>query len=169
MAGNNSEREFAVSFKVSEEGVRVAECFEERLCRLLEERGVLVGGVVEELEAAYLVAKCRASVGGECGWVRALSLLSAPESVDLFLVYYDLRRRGRRVVRGYRRRTLILYRGSSRPVEVLVLSEGSLVTIRELVEWSRLASGDGKDPVVAVVDGHGSVTYYEARAVTTLV
>ncbi len=164
-----SENEVKLILGVKGEGLRIVECFEERLCRILEDRGVLANGVLDELEAAYLIARCRARVGVECGWVKAIEVLSGPDKVDLFLVYYDLRKRGRRVVRGYRRRTLIVYRGSSRPVEVLVLSEGSLVTIGDIIEWSRIASGDGKDPVVAVVDGHGNVTYYEARAVSTLV
>jgi len=38
----------------------------------------------------------------------------------------------------------------------------------EIAEWSRLAVSDSHDPVVAVVDESGGVTYYEARTVKEL-
>jgi len=151
------------------EDVCVEACAEEKLCRNLKGRGLLFeDGRIDVLEAAYLLARCKARLDGECGWVEALRILGSVESVDLFHVYYDLRKRGRNVRRGVRRSTLLLRVSGSRTAEILVLGEGRPVTIEWLVEWSRTASGDGKDPVIAVVDGHGNVTYYHARAVTTL-
>ncbi len=159
---------FKLRLSVEDTKVVVDECFDRSFCESLRSRGLIIDGFLEVLEAAYLVAKCIISIGSECGWVVSLDLISrvSPGDMDLFFVYYDLRKRGRIVTRGFRPGTLIMRKGSKgRPVEILVLREGVLVELEDIVEWSRLASGDGMDPVVAIVDGHGNVTYYEARAV----
>lgn len=149
-------------------GVRLVECRSERLCRLMEEHGSLRGGLVDPLEAAYQAVRGRVALGGATGWEAALRIVTAVGvSVDLFLVYYDLRRRGRRVRRGVRPGTLLVDYGSRR-VEVLVLSEGVRIPLWRLVSWSRLAAGDGYEPVVAIVDSYGRTTYYTARASTSL-
>jgi len=119
-------------------------------------------------EAAYLVYRGRAAFMGESGWGAAFRLLGAAGAdVDVFFVFMDLRRRGRRPSVGLRRRTLVYRHGSGR-YEVLVLSEGYPVKLEDLVEWSRVSASDGYTPIIAVVDRHGIVTYYEARAVTSL-
>ncbi len=154
---------------VIEGRVRVRECIAERLCQQLRGAGAMSGDSVDVLEAAYQVVRGRLVVEGYgSGWAGALKLVNdLLGDVDLFIVYYDLRRRGRRVKRGIRRRTLHMIRGKE-VVEVLVLSEGTSTSVRELFEWSSLASGDDHVPVIAVVDGYGEVTYYEARASGTL-
>ncbi len=125
-------------------------------------------GDLDVLEAAYLVYRGKASFRGESGWGAAFKLLSeAGVDVDTFFVYMDLRRRGRRPRAGVRRRTLVYQHGSTR-YEVLVLSEGYPVTLGSLIEWSRVSASDGYMPIIAVVDRHGVVTYYEARAVTSI-
>ncbi len=129
------------------------------------------GDEAEEMDvysAAYLVYRGKASFRGSSGWGAAFSLLSeAGADIDLFFVYMDLRRRGRRPQVGVRKRTLVYQHGSNR-YEVLVLSEGYPVTLGSLMEWSRLSSSDGYMPVIAVVDRYGVVTYYEARAVSSI-
>ena len=148
--------------------VRLVECRSERICRLMEEHGSLRDGVLDPLEAAYQAARGRVYLGGATGWEAALSIVSSTGvPVDLFLVYYDLRRRGRRVRRGVRPGTLLVDYGG-RKVEILVLSEGVRVPLWRLASWSRLAAGDGYEPVVAVVDSYGRPTYYTARASTSL-
>ncbi len=159
---------FKLELSVENAKVVIDECFDRSFCESLKSRGLITDNFLDVLEASYLIAKCIVSVGSECGWVVALDLISrvSPVDMDLFFVYYDLRKRGRIVTRGFRPGTLIMRKGSKgRPVEILVLREGVLVELEDIVEWSRLASGDGMDPVVAIVDGHGNVTYYEARAV----
>ncbi len=147
--------------------VTVEECLEKRICRVLEARGYLSGRILDPLEAAFMVSRCVAEVATKgCGWFEALSVVEeAGLPLAMFFVYYDLRKRGRIVRRGIRRGTLIVDTGGSRPLEVRVLRGGSPISIGDLIEWSRIAAGDGKEPVIAVVDGHGDVTYYTARAV----
>ena len=100
------------------------------------------------------------------------SVLRALESLgldlELFIVYYDLRRRGKRVRLGVRPRTLIYEEPSGKLFEVLVLAAGARVSLKEIIEWSRRASADSHEPVIAVVDENGGVTYYESRVVTQL-
>ncbi len=154
--------------RLSGDGVAVAGCLEERVCRALEERGYLRGGLLDPFEAGYMLARCTARLEeGGCGWVEALRAAGLGGAAEMFLVYFDLRRRGRIVRRGIRRGTLLVYKGGVARVEVRVLVEGSPVSIGDLIEWSRTAAGDGKEPVIAVVSGHGDVTYYSARAVTS--
>jgi len=139
--------------------VVVVECRVERACRELDPSSP------DPLEVAYRVVRGVVEVEGSgSGWSPALSLLeSVGVPVDLFLVFYDLRRRGRRVRRGVRPGTLIAEYGSRR-FEILVLSLGSRRRVGSLLDWSRLAAADDREPVIAVVDGYGSVTYYTARA-----
>ncbi len=150
---------------VDGDSIVVRKCLEERTCRLMEEHGSLSGNIIDPLEAAYQAVKGKVAIDGETGWRAALRVAKdILGDLDLFLVYYDLRRRGRRVRRGVRRRTLIVAYTPSRRVEILVLSEGRRVRLSEIFEWSRLAAADGHEPVIAVVDSYGRATYYEARA-----
>ncbi len=120
------------------------------------------------MEAAYSAASGKNLCPGFDGWEGAMRIL-AREGIwlPLFIVYYDLRKRGRKARRGVRTNTLVYGHGGRR-VEVLVLEEGTGVEVRSLLEWSRIASGDGYTPVVAIVDRNGGVTYYEARALESL-
>ncbi|MGC9209666.1 MAG: hypothetical protein ACP5FT_00100 [Acidilobus sp.] len=102
-------------------------------------------------------------------WSQALAMIERSGlDFELFLVYYDLRRRGRRVSMGRRPRTLLIDEGSGRIMEVLVLSEGRPVKLSDIAEWSRLAVSESHEPVLAIVDENGGITYYEARVVTDL-
>lgn len=102
-------------------------------------------------------------------WAGALRIISEQGvDLELFLVYYDLRRRGRKVRPGHRPRTLLLEERPGRVAEVLVLSEGRPVRASDIVEWSRLAVSDSHEPVLAIVDENGGITYYEARVVSEL-
>ena len=135
------------------------ECSSQRACRDIDPEGP------DPLEVAYRVVRGLIEVEGlGTGWGPALSMLERLKvPVDLFIVYYDLRRRGRRVRSGIRQGTLIVESGSRR-FEVLVLSLGARTRLSSIIDWSELAVADDREPVIAVVDGHGSVTYYTARA-----
>lgn len=150
--------------------VTVKECINSRLCSNLRGAGTMRDNEVDPLEAAYQLVKGRVTVEGlPQGWIGGIQLVNMLlGDPDLFIVYHDLRRRGRRVRRGVRGRTLIVQRGEGREMEVLVLSEGGETSFSEIAEWSRLAARDGYTPVVAVVDGYGVVTYYEARVASAL-
>ena len=120
------------------------------------------------MDAAYTAATGKSPCPGIEGWEGALRILELEGIwMPLFLVYYDLRKRGRRARRGVRPNTLVYSHGSRR-IEVLVLEEGDAVSVGSLLEWSRIASGDGHTPVVAIVDRNGGITYYETRALESL-
>ena len=157
-----------IRFKLEDNNILIEECEDEKLCSSLKEHGYIVGDYIDPLEAFYLLSKGKAELNGSTGWRTALLLaLTLGLDVDLAFVYIDLRRRGRKPRLGVRKRTLV-YAWKGGRFEVLVLSEGYPVRLGDIVEWSRIASGDGYTPVVAVVDRHGTVTYYEARTVTSL-
>lgn len=104
------------------------------------------------------------------GWGAALDVIrSLGLDLELFIVYYDLVRRGRKVRPGVRPRTLLYEDGAGRTYEVLVLNEGNSVSVESLVEWSRRAAADSHEPIIAVVDESGGVTYYQSRAARSLV
>lgn len=102
-------------------------------------------------------------------WDAALSVLREFNvKLEAFLVYYDLRRRGRRVRPGPRPNTLIYEDPSGKLSEVLILSEGSYIKLNDILEWSIRASADSHRPVIAIIDETGVITYYEARTLRTL-
>ncbi len=150
-------------------GVRVEECGDAELCRILEDRGYLEGEVIDALEAFYQAVRGKLFIrGGLSGWDAALAIVeSCREPLKTFIVYLDLRRRGRLPRRGLRPGTLE-FREGQRVYEVLILEEGEVTTYGSLAEWSRSAVADGRHPVIAIVDRNGDVTYYEARVSKTL-
>ncbi|ALU11818.1 endonuclease [Ignicoccus islandicus DSM 13165] len=85
---------------------------------------------------------------------------------SMFTVYYDLRKRNRKVLVEVRRDgTLIEVRRDKWWTEYLVLEEGIVITVNDLLEWVEEVRANDLRGVVAVVDRNGSVTYYEASKV----
>lgn len=140
-------------------------CLDPEFCVNLLKSGFSdISGNLDVLEAIHLTALGRITVNGRTGWEEALRMLSEFNiKLSLFLVYHDLRKRGRRVKLGARPNTLVMD-FKSRPVEILVLEEGSSMTLEDLAEWSKTAIASGHEPVVAIVDRYGVITYYEARS-----
>ncbi len=150
-------------------GVRVEECGDTDLCKVLEERRYLEGGMLDALEAFFQAVWGKLELPGDLsGWRAALAIVeSCGEPLKTFIVYLDLRRRGRLPRRGLRPGTLE-FREGQRVFEVLILEEGEVTTYSSLAEWSRSAVADGRQPVIVIVDRNGDVTYYEARVSKTL-
>jgi len=85
---------------------------------------------------------------------------------SMFTTYYNLRRRGRKVLpEGRREGTLIEIRKGVWWAEYLVLEEGVKVPIRALLSWIDEARANDLKSIIAIVDRNGSVTYYEAARV----
>jgi len=76
-----------------------------------------------------------------------------------FTVLTDLRSRGRKTRSGFSQNTLI-YEWGNEKMMIFVTEENSPITANELVEWIRISLSKGYQPVIAVVDAHGDVTYY---------
>ena len=70
-----------------------------------------------------------------------------------------LRNLGRRTRSGFSQNTLI-YEWGNKKMMVFVTEENSPITANELVEWVKTSLSKGYQPVIAVVDAHGDVTYY---------
>jgi len=149
---------------VSKGRVTLEKCLDQEFCfNLLKSGYTDINGNLDALEAAHLLALGRIAIDNKTGWEEALRVLSELGiNISTFLVYHDLRKRGRRVKLGSRSGTLVVDMGSRR-FEVLVLEEGKLMTLEELAEWSRSSIASGYEPVVAIVDMYGVITYYEAR------
>jgi len=149
---------------VGKSRVVLEKCLDQEFCFNLLKLGYAdINGNLDVLEAAHLLALGRIAVDNKTGWEEALRVLSELGiNISTFLVYHDLRKRGRRVKLGSRSGTLVVDMGS-RKFEVLVLEEGKLMTLEELAEWSRSSIASGYEPVVAIVDMYGVITYYEAR------
>jgi len=150
-------------------GVRLAACSYKKFCDILRERGYLDGDMLDPLEAAYQASRGKVLLkGGVEGWhafMRILEYSNVP--LKMAIVYRILRSKFPEVKLWVRRSTLLARRrGEGRPMEVLVLEEGEIITVAELVEWSEAAVKDGHEPVVAVVDRNGQATFYEARSVS---
>ena len=79
-----------------------------------------------------------------------------------FAVILDLRERGRRARAGFGENDVIYYKGSER-YQVFVIEENAPIPAESLAEWTRMAVMKGYEPIVAVVDAHGDVTYYSTR------
>jgi tRNA splicing endonuclease len=76
-----------------------------------------------------------------------------------FTVLLDLRTRGRKAKAGYSANTLIYEKGGSK-VMVYVTEENTPIKAGDIAEWVDSALKKGYEPILAVVDAHGDVTYY---------
>ncbi|MFP3144223.1 MAG: hypothetical protein RXQ93_04300 [Caldisphaera sp.] len=150
---------------VMEDGkVVIRTCNNKDFCDQLEKNGLIINNRLNILESLYLIAIERANINGKTGWENALEIIKYYKiPLNLFLVYFDLRKRGRRVWEGSRDNTLISETPNLKKFEVLVLGEGDLITTFQITEWSELAVADSHIPVIAIVDKNGEITYYESR------
>lgn len=85
---------------------------------------------------------------------------------SLLTVYYDLRKKNRKVVPEARREgTLVEIRRNSWWSEYLVLEEGLKVKVEDLLYWADDVRANDMKSIVAVVDRNSGVTYYELTPV----
>ncbi len=137
------------------------------------------GYLLHPIEVAYLLFLGKAVVTFEgkemsfieyVGWIlKKLDGCNCPLEKtfwSMFTVYYDLRKRNRKVLVEVRRDgTLIEVRREKWWTEYLVLEEGIIVKVSELLEWIEEVRANDLRGVVAIVDRNGSVTYYEVSKV----
>ncbi len=138
--------------------------------------GILKGDVLEleDVEIAYLAYRGVVKPvfkGEEVTLEKLFQILERnnPELPLMFTVYQDLRMRGRVVKPGYRRNVLLLYTKGAKSIADKVVyvvgEETTEFTIEELLKWITEALKLNKEPIVAIVDKHGDVTYYEVKKV----
>jgi len=77
-----------------------------------------------------------------------------------FVVLSDLRNRGRRAKAGFSDNSIVLEHSGNRYL-IYVTEENAPITPNDLVNWVSSALSKGYEPVIAVVDAHGDVTYYK--------
>ncbi len=120
--------------------------------------------LLDPAEVAYITYKNLAIVKDVSGKELSLKDIFTKYSVSevdwiKFTVLLDLRERGRRARAGYHRNSLIYTKGGSK-VMVYVTEENAPLRASLLIEWVASALAKGYEPVLAVVDAHGDVTYY---------
>ena len=134
--------------------------------------GYEVGGRLHPLEALYLAytGQCRIvdDSGGEVDFAELMRRYANlnPYAWVEFEVYYDLRRRGRIPVPGPREHSLLLRKSRKDPRFVkylLILEESRLVHVSLLDEFVEEALRNKWEPLVAIVDRYGDITYYSIR------
>ncbi len=81
-----------------------------------------------------------------------------------FVVYLDLRKKGRLVHGGLSESTLsFTLRGEK--IEVLPVIEGFRVRLDGILRFTEMCRRNERKGVVAIVDKHGEVTYYEVSVI----
>jgi len=124
------------------------------------------------LEALYLLYTGKAEIldekGNKLSFKDLITMLSkeTPYAWVLFEVYYDLRRRGKLPTPGPRPHSLLLRRSKRDPRYthyILVLEESRRVPAEQLLSFIEEAAKNGWEPVLAIVDRYGDITYYTAK------
>ncbi len=117
-------------------------------------------------EAAYLIFNGLAKLvdgDGEVSLDKLFTKYSGGRNDWIkFVVLLDLRERGRRARAGFGDNDLIYEKGQQR-IQVFVIEENSPLISGRIIEWTRKSIMKGFEPVIAVVDAHGDVTYYSTR------
>jgi tRNA-intron endonuclease len=123
---------------------------------------------IHPIEALHLLYRGTGRViagGEELDFTRLLGAYSRlnPLALAYYEAYLELRRRGRLPIPGPRENTLILIRSRRNPRHthyILVLEEGRPVRVSQLAGFIEEARRRGLEPVLAIVDRYGDVTFY---------
>lgn len=157
-----------IKTRIENDKIVIVECIDRNLCESLRVDGYIKGNEISPLEALYQATRSTVQIEEKSGWDAALRALEALGiSLGLFLVYQDLRRRGKRVRPGFRENALVFER-DDRLVEVIVLEEGKKIRVERLVEKIREIQASGREVNIAIVDESGTISYYHGRLVKRL-
>ncbi len=123
---------------------------------------------IHPVEAAHLLYRGTAEVRlgpRRLNFEQLISLYAKrnPLALAYYEVYLELRRRGRLPIPGPRENTLILIRSRRNPKQthyILVLEEGRPVRVSQLAMFVEEARKRNLEPVLAIVDRYGDVTFY---------
>ncbi len=123
--------------------------------------------VLDVVELAYVIYSGVGRVLDESGKELSLEDIFAKYSKSKydwvkFSVFVDLRNRGRVARIGYLENVLLVEFGS-RKFAVYVAEENSPIKSGDILVWVEKALMKGYEPVLALVDAHGDVTYYTLR------
>jgi tRNA-intron endonuclease len=97
------------------------------------------------------------------GWFEALKHFSTcePRAWIMFSVYYDLRERGRMLKTGPLPNSFTMYKGPKPESLIIVLEETVKFKVEEIFRWIETAKRMNRDCILAIVDKHGDVSYYQ--------
>ncbi len=133
--------------------------------------GPLNNNKIHVIEALYLIYRGIANAFNREGEPISFEELMRLYSIDNpyawveFETYLDLKKRGRHPIPGPRPHTFLLRR---RKMEqkythyVLVLEENRPISLETLYSFIREAFSNSWEPILAIVDRYGDLTYYEA-------
>jgi tRNA splicing endonuclease len=158
----NSQEVIQIRTVIESGKLRLVKCLSERLCNKLEEYGKIKDNILDIYEAGFLAYKGMLEVDGKRGEDAFEKILPLIDDFLVFQVYLDLRKKGKKVIRGPVRRSLLLIEGAH-VYEIHVLGEGELTTPRDMVKLAEYSSANARHPVVAIVDSTGIITYYTMR------
>lgn len=129
------------------------------------------GEELDPYEVLYSLKKNKAAAKTPEGalfssWFNALRLYSTcdPRAWIMFSVYYDLRERGRILKTGPLTNSFTMYKGARPHALIIVLEETVKFDVEEIFKWIEMARKMGRDCILAVVDKHGDVSYYQLEA-----
>ncbi len=169
----NSKARFQALASIKDGKVFLERCLNPQFCARLLERDYLdlKTKEIDPFEAALWASRNQLSIEGKGDWDAVVDLvLKTNLSLKILIAYLALRRKYPKVYKWSREDTLIAYGNrEEKKLEVLVLEEGEEILIENIISWSIAAVKDNHDPIIAIVDRNGSVTFYEARVVTELV
>ena len=129
-----------------------------------------IGRVLHFVEVAYLLYTQRAELICENGMKLNFEEFFSKFGGDrkswiLFAVYYDLRKRGRKVRPGITESDLII-ENKSTSMRIFVTEENTQLQLKTVMEWIEDSLRKGYKPYIAVVDMYGDVTYYEVSKIS---
>ncbi|MEM1619280.1 MAG: hypothetical protein QXU97_03450 [Fervidicoccaceae archaeon] len=124
-------------------------------------------GEIDVFELAYATKKgkteARGSDGNKIDWIDVIRIYSSeePRAWVMFSVYYDLIERGRLVKRGPLPHGFTMYSGGKPLANIVVLEETVPLVVNSLIEWLQTSRKQGRALILAIVDKHGDVSYYQ--------
>lgn len=134
---------------------------------LCERFGIIEGGEVNPVLALYLLSTKSIKIVDEYGnsidASDVVRCINNPMYSTLFFVFQDLVRRGKRVVLGNSDNELIIV---GEKMLVYAMDEDSVIRVVDLYDIVDRAIKQGYRVLIAVVDMHGDVTYYEVGKMT---
>ncbi len=121
---------------------------------------------LDPFHVVYKAKKGQVSIvgldGRQLSWFDVARVLSASwhDFWIMFAVYYDLRERGRILAHGPLPNSFTLYMGGKPKLNVFVAEETVSFPVKRLLDWMNASRKMGREPVLAIVDKHGDVSYY---------
>lgn len=129
-----------------------------------ERFGLVEGGEVPLPILLYLLYIGKAKVvndkNKEVSFEDLVKLIKDPDTFSIFIVFYDLAKKGKRITLGDSSRELVLI---DEKIKVYVLDEDSYISADDMYKLVDRAIKQEYRLIIAIVDINGEITYYEVN------